>query len=414
MVDTPALAPIAHDIAKPMEPVQQWVARPGGRGHGSIAYRHGAWALVVGPWTRRSASGNNASPAGRRGCTATLQDRTLVPSGSITSMPARVGKPAENRPVRTYGPRRRRDTRRRVGLALGIACAVLAAVWATGRIGGADGADAQALDPSAFSPGACIALAPTSGNRHLTVFLDAGHGGIDPGAIGTTTSGATIYEADETLPVELDAARLLRAQGFRVVVSRTRDSSVVRLTTADLSGQELSLQGAHDDVAARDVCANLAQANVLVGIYFDSGATPANAGSLTTYDTARPFSGANLRLATLVQDAVLAAMNAQGWAIPNAGVVPDSVVGSSVATSSTGPLAIGAANYDHVLLLGPVMAGYFTTPSLMPGALIEPLFITDPSEGSIAASTSGQAVIARGLATAIEQYFAPPTHPPNA
>ena len=44
----------------------------------------------------------------------------------------------------------------------------------------------------------------------------------------------------------------------------------------------------------------------------------------------------------------------------------------------------------------------------MPGALIEPLFITDPFEGTIAASVSGQETIARGLAQAIEQYFAPP------
>jgi N-acetylmuramoyl-L-alanine amidase len=323
-------------------------------------------------------------------------------------MPASVGKPSENRPVRTYGPRRRRAARRRVGLAVGIACAALAVVWAGGRIGGADGADAQALDPSAFSAGACVALAPTSGNRHLTVFLDAGHGGLDPGAIGTTTSGATIYEADETLPVELDAARLLRAQGFRVVVSRTSNSSVVRLTTADVSGGELSLMGAHDDVAARDVCANLAHANVLVGIYLDSGATPADAGSLTTYDAARPFARANQRLATLVQDAVLTSMNADGWGIPDAGVLPDALEGSAVATTSTGAIATAAASYDHVLLLGPAMAGYFTTPSLMAGALIEPLFITDPSEGSVAASASGQEAIARGLATAIDQYFAPP------
>jgi N-acetylmuramoyl-L-alanine amidase len=42
----------------------------------------------------------------------------------------------------------------------------------------------------------------------------------------------------------------------------------------------------------------------------------------------------------------------------------------------------------------------------MPGALIEPLFITDPFEGSIAASSLGQHVIAAGLAKAVEQYFA--------
>ncbi len=41
------------------------------------------------------------------------------------------------------------------------------------------GADGQglstaAVDPAYFSPGACVAFPPTTGNRHLTVFLDAG------------------------------------------------------------------------------------------------------------------------------------------------------------------------------------------------------------------------------------------------
>ena len=44
----------------------------------------------------------------------------------------------------------------------------------------------------------------------------------------------------------------------------------------------------------------------------------------------------------------------------------------------------------------------------MPGALIEPLFVTDPYGGREAASPAGQGVIAAGLAKAVEQYFAPP------
>ncbi|MCL2418418.1 MAG: hypothetical protein FWD04_03940, partial [Conexibacteraceae bacterium] len=52
----------------------------------------------------------------------------------------------------------------------------------------------QAVDPAVFSKGSCIAYAPTTGDRHLTVFLDAGHGGLDPGSVGTTESGRTIYE----------------------------------------------------------------------------------------------------------------------------------------------------------------------------------------------------------------------------
>ena len=76
------------------------------------------------------------------------------------------------------------------------------------------------------------------------------------------------------------------------------------------------MQGVHDDVAARDISANKARANVLVGIYFDAGGSPYNAGAVTGYDTDRPFTAQNLRLATLIQNDVLGAMNAQGSGDP--------------------------------------------------------------------------------------------------
>ncbi len=256
-----------------------------------------------------------------------------------------------------------------------------------------------AIDPSYFATGACMAFPPTRGDRHLTVFLDAGHGGVDPGAIGTTTSGKTVYEADLTLPVVLDTMAILRAEGFRVVVSRTGPTTVLRLGPGDESGGILTVKGGHDEVAARDVCANMAHANVLIGVYFNSGG-PWNAGSITGYDTARPFAALNHRLADLVQSSVLQAMNARGWDIPNDGAVSDVGLGSVISPQDY--------TYGHLLLLGPAMRGYFSTPSQMPGALIEPLFITDPFEASIAASSTGQHVIADGLARAVEEYFADP------
>lgn len=262
--------------------------------------------------------------------------------------------------------------------------------------GHAAGQAVVAVDPAAFSPGACMAFPPTRGDNHRTVFLDAGHGGIDPGAVGTTETGAAVEESTVNLPVELDTMAILRAQGYRVVVSRTRNTSVTRLTPADVSGGALTVQAALNDVAARDICANKVGANLLVGIYMDSG-DPGNAGSVTGYDAARPFSAANLRLADLLQDDVLAAMNAQGWDIPNGGVMPDTVLGSALTSADVA--------YGHLLLLGPAKAGYFGTPSQMPGALIEPLFLTDPFEASIAVSTRGQQVIAGGIARAVDQYF---------
>lgn len=258
----------------------------------------------------------------------------------------------------------------------------------------------QPVDQSAFGPGACMAYRPTGSARHLTVFLDAGHGGRDPGAVGRTESGQTIYEADETLAVEMNTVAILRAAGFRAVVSRTHDTSVLRLRPDDVSGRVMTVEGSHEDVLARAVCANDAHANVLVGIYFDAGA-PSNAGSVTGYDAVRPFAAHSRRLAKLLQHDVLAAMNAQGWRIPDEGVKSDTTLGTA--------LNAKALAYGHLVLLGPAYPGYVSTPSRMPGALIEPLFITDPFEGTIAASHHGQEVIARAIAKAIEQYFAPGT-----
>jgi N-acetylmuramoyl-L-alanine amidase len=269
----------------------------------------------------------------------------------------------------------------------------------------------EAIDPGHFAPGACELFRPTQGNRHLVVFLDAGHGGIDPGGTGTTESGQAISESTLTLPVELDTMALLRARGFTVVVSRTADTTVLALGPGDVASGALTLLGSHDDVVARDVCANDARASVLIGIYFDAGASPDDAGSVTAYDQDRPFAAQSLRLAQLAQTDVLASMNARGWGIPDDGAVPDSSLGSVAPAASDSGLAAEALSYDHLLLLGPGEPGYLDTPSEMPGALIEPLYLTDPFEGSIADSASGQQTIAEGLATAIEQYFAPPPTP---
>ena len=294
---------------------------------------------------------------------------------------------------------------RRRRLALGAVLVLVLAAWwvATGGPGGGSAErDGTAVNAAVFAKGACRAYPPTSGDRHRTVFLDAGHGGLDPGSIGRTQSGKTIYEADLTLPVELDAMAILRSRGFRVVVSRTANTAVVKLTAVDVDGRLLTPQGVHDDVAARDVCANDAHANVLVGIYFDAGSSD-NAGSVTGYDAVRPFAAANKRLATLIQDDVLGAMNREGWSIPSEGVQTDDQLGSSLSSASS--INNAAVSYGHLLLLGPASPGFFSTPSRMPGALIEPLFITDPFEGSIADSRQGQEVIAGGLAKAVEQYF---------
>ncbi|MDI9468731.1 MAG: LysM peptidoglycan-binding domain-containing protein [Bacillota bacterium] len=61
--------------------------------------------------------------------------------------------------------------------------------------------------------------------KGLTVILDAGHGGSDPGAVGTL-NGRRIRECDINLPVTLQVRTMLEQLGARVVL--TRDSDVTR------------------------------------------------------------------------------------------------------------------------------------------------------------------------------------------
>jgi N-acetylmuramoyl-L-alanine amidase len=312
-------------------------------------------------------------------------------------VPDPIPRPGRSRPTPSVLLRRRAGT-----LAVATLVVLGSGLAVTRLIGGGGGSP---VDAGAFAPGACVAFSPSSGTGGRTVFLDAGHGGPDPGAVGATENGRSIHEADLTLAVELDALTVLRKAGYRVVVSRTGETSVARLTPADRDGPGLSLQGAHDDVVAREDCADRAHADVLVGIYFDAGASAHNAGCLTAYDADRPFSAANLRLADLLQRDVLAAMDRQGWEIPDQGVVPDGGVGSISGNPSAGGLAAAAAAYGHLLLLGPPQAGYAPTPSTMPGAVIEPLYVTDPFEASRADSATGQMVMARGISRAVEQFL---------
>jgi N-acetylmuramoyl-L-alanine amidase len=43
----------------------------------------------------------------------------------------------------------------------------------------------------------------------------------------------------------------------------------------------------------------------------------------------------------------------------------------------------------------------------MPCAVIEPLYLTDPFEGSVAVNAHDQKVVARGIADAVEQFLTP-------
>lgn len=257
-------------------------------------------------------------------------------------------------------------------------------------------ADSYPVAPSRFEPRSCVLFTPTDGNRHLRVFIDAGHGGIDPGGTGRTNSGQTVSEAPLNLLVAKDAAALLRRRGFSVVLSRSSSNPVARPEPGDFSGGGYTVPGERRELVARNLCADLSHANVVLGIDEDAAAGTSAVGSVTLYDAQRPYHAANLRLAQLVQRDVLASLSADGTAVPDLGVHNDVGYGDLAAA--------GAQAYGHLTLLGPAKRGYLSTPTLVPAALIEPLFLTNPPEASLADSAGGQEAIARGLADAAEQF----------
>lgn len=251
-----------------------------------------------------------------------------------------------------------------------------------------------------LSPGACRRFGPTGPGRGLTVFVDPGHGGLDTGAIGTTAAGSPVEEKGADLAIGLDLASILRAGGDTVVMSRVSDTLVAHLGPGDTAGRSLlTPAGLEADLRARVACANASGAQVLIGLHLNAFADPSVGGAETIYSADRPFSARSRALADLLQEDVVDALTGAGWTVASRGVVTDAGQGAAGLTSQ-------ARAYGHLLELGPARPGYFTDPTTMPGAIVEPLFVTDPAEAAIAADPAGALAVARGVAAAVQAFLA--------
>jgi N-acetylmuramoyl-L-alanine amidase len=266
-------------------------------------------------------------------------------------------------------------------------------------------ATAVRLDPSPAAPtvanhallpdlesGACMSLAPTHAGSGQTVFIDPGHGGLDPGVVGGTAAHP-VLEKDATLAVASRLSDLLRGAGYRVVMARTQDTTVIKLSASDSVYGSLTASAEHRDLAARAACANAAGAAALVSIHFDAFSDPSVGGTETFYDSARTFAPSNKRLAADLQSALVAALGTA-----DRGVWTDDQLAAPTLTSS-------GSSYNHLIELGPMSAGWVDAPSTMAGALVEPLFLTNPAEARLAADQSGQQQIAAALEAGVEKFL---------
>jgi len=198
--------------------------------------------------------------------------------------------------------------------------------------------------------------------------------------------------------VNLDLALLLRdalqRRGFRVLLVRDGDY-LLNDFQVDTNGD--GVIDTADDLQARIDLVNAEGADLLLSIHqnafnYRSGADSSNVGGVITYYCAeRPFAEESLRLARLVQDALVTAFRDElGHHVDDRGVGVDTALGA------------------HLILLGPE-SERTARPSEMPGILSETMFITHWREGQLARDPRALAVLAEAYADAVEQYFATAT-----
>ena len=245
----------------------------------------------------------------------------------------------------------------------------------------------RALDPARFGARLCIAFAPqrSPAPHRLPHAVTAGP---DPAALASLLAGRQIGEATENLAVALDALPCSAPPVTASCSTAPPSNPVARPLPGTSSAGDVHRAGRSPRPDRARRLREPRRANILIGLYLNASDSASLGGGLTLYDAARPFSPASRRLARLVQRNVLAALRSRGWDVPDDGVHDDSGYGSLVTSADQA--------YGHLLILGPPKAGYLATPSEMPGALTEPLFVTDPAEASIAAGAAGRRAIARG------------------
>lgn len=227
--------------------------------------------------------------------------------------------------------------------------------------------------------------------------LIAGHGGPEAGAVHRDAQGRVdLVEKDLTLAVALRLRELLQARGFGVVLDREGDAAV-NAWGADLNGDGVVDDA--DEIQARLDLLNAAKADVLLSIHFNGYPSPAVRGTATYYCPDRPFAAQSRRLAELAQEALVGRLRALGAQVVDKGVQDDAVLGKP---------------YGHLMTLGPATPR-ITRPGQMPGALVEPLFLTNEYEAGLLKEAPTLEGMAQGLAQALEAHLARepgPTPPP--
>jgi N-acetylmuramoyl-L-alanine amidase len=216
------------------------------------------------------------------------------------------------------------------------------------------------------------------------VALEAGHGGPNYlGASAYDSEGNQWIEKDLTLDLSMRVGVLLTAMGYDVLQIRTDDSTLTDFAWFDYHGSLIREAQARIDVA------NAASADAYVAIHFNGWSDGSLSGTESYCNPDRSFGEASCQLATDLKDAVLSHVRADGYELADRGLRNDADVQ-------------GPAEIAHSWVLG---TNPDFRPALMPGAIIESMFLSNPSDLDYLRRPEALDVIAAGIAEGIDNYF---------
>jgi N-acetylmuramoyl-L-alanine amidase len=247
---------------------------------------------------------------------------------------------------------------------------------------------AQAAGPKAVR----AVHAPGDGDRDVIVAVDAGHGGVDPGAIG---HGGT-REKDVTLAIARALAERLNAEpGMRAVLTRNRDEFV--------------------ELWDRIARARAAHADLFISVHADAirdrGVSGASVYVLSVH-------GASSEAAKMLADRENAADLMGGIALDDKGplgavlidAAQDQIVGMSASAAERVMSAlegVGEIRKAQVQRAGFVV---LKSPAI-PSMLVETAYISNPAEERRLRSTEQQVRLAEAIASGVHSYFV--QYPPD-
>ncbi len=213
----------------------------------------------------------------------------------------------------------------------------------------------------------------------ITVAVDPGHGRDYDGAIAADGT----READLNLDIGRRLWRMLQGAGVEVAITRRSDANANEPPRDRTGDGELDND---DDLAARTDLANEARADLFVSIHNNWAVNPAVGGPSTHYFAERPFGTRSARLARLVQEEMVAALD-------------------GATDGEWEPHDHGALTYPYYVLRG-YDPPRLKRPTQMPGVLSEGLFLSNARELALLKRRHVRAHMAVAYYDAIARYLA--------